>query len=149
MQYGKTARSRSPDALLALACAVAEGLQAAHGHGVLHRDVKPANLLVRRENKCWQVKLIDFGLALQRRGLQSTAGNAAHDSTGVSGVAGTVDYAAPEQLGRLKGVSVGPYSDVYGFAKTCCYALFGVAQPLPRHWQSVPPALAQLLGALP
>ncbi len=137
---------QDPEELLPLASAVAEGLQAAHSRSILHRDVKPANLLVRREGNRWQVKLIDFGLALQRGALQSTARNAAHDTANGSSVAGTVDYAAPEQMGRLKGVSVGPYSDVYGFGKTCCYALFGVAQPLPRHWESLPPALAQLLG---
>src|SRR5262249_37512876 len=52
----------------------------------------------------------------------------------------------PEQMGRLPHVTVGPYSDVYGFGKTCCYALFRTTQPLPRHWQGLPPALADLLG---
>src|SRR5262249_11470759 len=53
--------------------------------------------------------------------------------------------AAPEQMGKLPGVSVRPASDVYGFARTCCYALFQTPQPLLRHWRSIPAALAELL----
>jgi DNA polymerase len=48
-------------------------------------------------------------------------------------------------MGKLQGVSVGPRSDVYGFARTLCYALFQTPQPLMRHWRSLPPALAELL----
>ena len=46
-----------------------------------------------------------------------------------SSIAGTLDYAAPEQMGR-RPEPVGPYSDVYGWARTCCHALFGTTQPL-------------------
>jgi DNA polymerase len=60
-------------------------------------------------------------------------------------IAGTLDYAAPEQMGKLSGASVGPYSDVFGFARTCCYALFGTPQPLMRHWRSLPHEFAELL----
>ena len=42
----------------------------------------------------------------------------------------------------LAGVPVGTYSDVYGFAKTCCFALFSTAQPTYQHWQSIPRDLA-------
>jgi uracil-DNA glycosylase family 4 len=122
---------------------VAEGLQAAHARGILHRDVKPANLLVRKEPAGWQVKLIDFGLALKRTGRETMLATS-NTLTG-SSIAGTLDYAAPEQMGKLPGVPVRPASDVYGFARTCCYALFQTPQPLLRHWRSVPAALAELL----
>jgi tRNA A-37 threonylcarbamoyl transferase component Bud32 len=139
---------------LALARPVADGLQAAHAKGILHRDVKPANLLVRREPGTpgdvaprWRVKLIDFGLALRREARHSTVNTGKRDRTilGAS-IAGTLDYAAPEQMGRLPGVAVGPYSDLYGFGKTCCYALFKTAQPAYQHWRKLPEPVAELIG---
>jgi hypothetical protein len=54
-------------------------------------------------------------------------------------------HAKVEQAGRLPGAAPGPHSDVYGFARTCCYALFGTVEPLPRHWRGVPGPLAALL----
>ena len=126
---------------------IAAGLQAAHGKGILHRDVKPANLLVRAADQAgasWEVKVIDFGLALRRTGRETMLA-ASHATLVGSSIAGTLDYAAPEQMGKLQGVSVGPRSDVYGFARTLCYALFQTPQPLMRHWRGLPPALAELL----
>jgi uracil-DNA glycosylase family 4 len=134
----------APEDTVAVARQVASGLRAAHGKGILHRDVKPANLLVRHaEEGGWQVKLIDFGLALRRTGRETMLATSA-TLTG-SSIAGTLDYAAPEQMGKLPGVTVGPSSDVYGFGRTCCYALFQTPQPLLRHWRSIPEALAELL----
>jgi uracil-DNA glycosylase family 4 len=134
------------DELQTVARQVASGLQAAHGKGILHRDVKPANLLVRRPEgvgAAWEAKLIDFGLALRRTTTDTL--HATHATLVGSSIAGTLDYAAPEQMGKLPGVSVGPAADVYGFARTCCYALFQTPQPLLRHWRSIPDGLAELL----
>jgi uracil-DNA glycosylase family 4 len=129
--------------LLAVARQMAEGLRAAHGKNILHRDIKPANVLVRREGDRWHTRLIDFGLALKRSGRETMLATSA-TLTG-SSIAGTLDYAAPEQMGKLAGVPVRPASDVFGFGKTCCYALFGTPQPLLRHWRSIPDTLAELL----
>jgi uracil-DNA glycosylase family 4 len=138
-------RPLAADDLLTVACQVASGLHAAHARGILHRDVKPANLLVRRPagESGWQTKLIDFGLALRRTGTDTM--RATHQTLVGSSIAGTLDYAAPEQMGKLPGTSVGPPADVYGFARTCCFALFQTPQPLLRHWRSIPDALAELL----
>jgi uracil-DNA glycosylase family 4 len=128
--------------LLRVAWLIAQGLHAAHARGILHRDVKPANVLVRNGPAGWQVRLIDFGLALRRQTLPNTT--ASSKTLQGSSIAGTLDYAAPEQMGKRPG-AVGPHSDVYGFAKTCCYGLFQTPQPLLRHWRSLPAALAELL----
>ncbi len=59
------------DDLIAVSRQVADGLQAAHAKGILHRDVKPANLLVSKEATGWKVKVIDFGLALHDKSVAS------------------------------------------------------------------------------
>jgi hypothetical protein len=109
--------------------------------------VKPANLLVRKEATGWKVKIIDFGLAMPQKVVEtSQKGSTVRQKETMIGssIAGTLDYGAPEQMGRRK-EPVGPYSDVYGWAKTCCYALFQTTQPLLKHWKSVPEPLAGLL----
>jgi len=90
-----TARLR---AAARIALEAAEALSYAHGQGVLHRDVKPANLLIDSVGRAW---LTDFGLAQ----VNDDAG-----LTGTGDVAGTLRYLAPE---RLWG-ACGPPSDVYG-----------------------------------
>jgi len=136
-QYGPLSAAEAR----AVAVQIAAGLQAAHARNILHPDVKPGNILIRpaadgpAPGSRWQVKLIDFGLALRRQAVHTTMSDAdalAKTTRGQS-IAGTLDYAAPEQLGKLAGVAVGPHADVYGFGKTMCFAVFGTAQPGPRH----------------
>ena len=75
-----------------------EGLDYAHRHGVVHRDVKPGNLLRAREG---EVKLADFGIAKATE--QSSI-------TQVGSVLGTAAYLAPEQA---RGEEAGPRADLY------------------------------------
>lgn len=76
---------------------VARGVGAAHAAGVVHLDLKPANVMV---TDAGDVKVLDFGVA---RPMREVAGG--------NGLAlGTVGYMAPEQL---RGQSVGPWSDVF------------------------------------
>jgi serine/threonine protein kinase len=75
-----------------------EGLHYAHRHGVVHRDVKPGNLLRAREG---EVKLADFGIAKATE--QSSI-------TQVGSVLGTAAYLAPEQA---RGEEAGPKADLY------------------------------------
>ncbi len=134
---------------VALGRLIAQGLETAHKHGVLHRDVKPANVLVRKTGTDWQVKLIDFGLAVKHQAMRSTVTNAADPTRSVvcKSIAGTLEYAAPEQMGK-RDEPVGPYSDAFGFGKTLCYALFQTPAPGPRHWLNLGDArLIELLGA--
>ena len=142
----------SVDDLVVVARSVGEALHAAHQAGILHRDVKPGNLLVERyassSGSAWQVKLIDFGLAVRQEALRNTVrpwATGPKTTTAVS-LAGTLDYSAPEQMGRLGQTPVDARADVYAFGRTCCFALFGTPQPSFQHWRQVPETLAELLG---
>jgi eukaryotic-like serine/threonine-protein kinase len=88
----------APATALEIMAGVLDGLAAAHASGIVHRDVKPENVLVTADGR---VKVADFGLA---RAL-STAG---HTRTGL--LIGTVSYVPPEQV---TGDPIGPAGDVY------------------------------------
>ncbi|MEZ6185045.1 MAG: tetratricopeptide repeat protein [Planctomycetota bacterium] len=121
-----------PDEAREVALQVGEGLAAAHALGLLHRDVKPANVLVDRRLH-GQVKLADFGLVL------GTALEGEEDlRLSASGqFLGTPGYAPPEQgQGRL--AELGPAADVYGLGGLLYAMLSG--RP-PRGWSSLPQAL--------
>ena len=137
----------SVDDLMGMSRLVAQGMKAAHARHIWHRDIKPANLLVVQDEEGWQVKIIDFGLAMRHslKGRSSGGRSSAGKSLVGHSIAGTIEYASPEQMGRLPGVEIGPYSDIYGFGKTCSFALFQTTQPLLKHWQSIPPPLAEFL----
>ncbi len=79
-----------PARALELVAQVGEALDAAHAHGLVHRDVKPANVLVTEEGGEEHCYLADFGLA-RTADLEAGAGTGAH-------LSGTVDYTAPEQI---------------------------------------------------
>ena len=94
--------------ILTQAC---RGLDYAHRNGVVHRDVKPGNLL--RSSDGGQVKLADFGIAKA----------AEHsDITKVGSVLGTAAYLSPEQA---RGEPAGPASDLYALGVVCFQLLAG------------------------
>ena len=92
---------------------VAAGLQAAHTAGLIHRDVKPANILFTSEGG---VRITDFGIA-------HAVGSTPVTSTGM--VMGTPGYIAPE---RVSGAQAGPASDLYGLGVVAYECLTG-SQP--------------------
>ncbi len=131
---------------LTLAVALLEALAVAHQRHILHRDLKPENLLVRRavtaetpaNSTGWEIKLIDFGLALStaaiQQGTQITEASAR--SLLQDSVAGTLKYAPPEQMGELR-YPIGPYSDLFAWAKTLCVALFDTPTPTIKNWRQL------------
>ncbi|QVQ51717.1 serine/threonine protein kinase [Spiractinospora alimapuensis] len=96
---------RSGDALHRLAVSTATALAAIHAAGVVHRDLKPDNIMLAADGP----RVIDFGIA---RGLEATAVTA-------SGVVGTVGYMAPEQL---EGARLGPAVDVFAWGASMVFA---------------------------
>jgi hypothetical protein len=101
------------DAELIEACAqLSEGLAHAHGRGVVHRDVKPANVLLAEDNGV-SVRLLDFGLA---------AFAEAETLTAVGDVPGTLAYISPERLAGEQGTAAG---DVWAVGVMLWEALAG------------------------
>jgi ABC-type branched-subunit amino acid transport system substrate-binding protein len=90
----------SPERALAVLAQVAGALDAAHRRALVHRDVKPANVLLDED---WHAYLTDFGITKQVGG----------DSTDTGRVVGTLDYLAPEQI---RGDPVDGRTDVYALA---------------------------------
>jgi len=84
----------------------------------VHRDLSPDNLLLRRDGDCWEVKLIDFGLADRLH----DGSRSEHKSLMQQSITGKWQYAPPEQRGE--GGEIGPWSDVYSFGRSVCAALF-------------------------
>jgi serine/threonine protein kinase len=91
--------------IVRLGTQMAQGLEAAHEAGIVHRDVKPANL---RNTPDGRLKIVDFGLAqdFAKAGTQSMT----ISKTSVEGISGTLPYIAPE---HLQGETVGPRGDIY------------------------------------
>ncbi|MGA8805040.1 MAG: protein kinase, partial [Solirubrobacterales bacterium] len=129
------------DQATALIAQVADGLDAVHAGGLVHRDVKPANVIVERNTVDAEPAtfLTDFGLA---KAMASTAG-----LTATGEVIGSVDYMAPEQI---EGRRVDARTDVYALGCVLFHAVAGKV-PFPEressakmwaHLNEPPPAAA-------
>ena len=135
----------APERALALATQIAGALDAAHARGLVHRDVKPANILLAGGTP-EHAYLTDFGVA------KRTA--TATDLTRQGALIGSVDYVPPEQI---EGRELGPAADVYALGATLFHMLAGRpphegdsdAAVLQAHLTAAPPALRELRPELP
>jgi ABC-type branched-subunit amino acid transport system substrate-binding protein/streptogramin lyase/predicted Ser/Thr protein kinase len=123
----------APERALAVLAQVADALDAAHRRGLVHRDVKPANVLLDEDRHAY---LTDFGVSKQLGGLSTDTGR----------VVGTLDYLAPEQI---RGEKVDGRADCYALACVLYECLDGAppfrheteAQTLWAHMQEPPPGV--------
>ena len=127
-----------------IAAEVASGLGFAHSRGVVHRDVKPGNVLLTRSG---QSKVTDFGIA---RALTSSD----EDLTQAGSVMGTATYFSPEQA---QGLPVDPRSDLYSLG-VVLYELVAGRPPFTgdsplaiayKHVQDAPPPPSTIMSGLP
>ena len=100
----------APGTAAEMALQVAEALQAAHNRGIIHRDVKPRNILIAGSG---HIKVADFGIA---RAVESTTISHSGD------ILGSVKYMSPEQAA---GERVGPESDLYSLGVVLYKTLTG------------------------
>ncbi|OYP29845.1 serine/threonine protein kinase [Rhodopirellula sp. MGV] len=125
----------------------ARGLSHAHSKGIIHRDVKPANLLLDSKHV---VRLLDMGLALMGAEDDESLTVANNEN-----VLGTADYLAPEQA--LNSHSVDHRADIYGLGCTMYYVLTGqppfnqgtLAQRIAMHQKEMPKPIRQIRPDVP
>jgi len=118
------AGDRSQRAVLDALLQTGRGLAAAHDAGLVHRDVKPTNVMIGGDGR---VRLMDFGLARSDDASSGGDGDGSSQrSTDRSSLAGTPEYMAPEQR---RGLAIGPRADQYAFCMMAWEALGGARPP--------------------
>ena len=133
-----------PSRAVAIASQVADALDAAHARGLVHRDVKPSNVLLDRQDRREHVYLADFGLTQSVTDRGPTDGH----------LVGTVDYVAPEQV---RGDDVDGRADVYGLGCMLFEALTGTVPfsgvsdvaVIYAHLEAPPPRASERRSSLP
>jgi len=120
-----------------LATQIVKALADAHSHGIIHRDIKPQNIMVGASG---QVKVLDFGLAklLQQKGDALSAADNDSQSSQLGLVIGTVAYMSPEQL-RAERLDF--RTDVFSFG-VVLYEILGGRNPFAR------PSNAEVISAI-
>lgn len=131
----------SPARVIQLGRQISEALEHAHENNIIHRDVKPHNILITRSGRA---KLTDFGIA------QASASTLTHTDT----IVGSVHYISPEQA---KGETAGPKSDIYSLGVVLYemltgqvpYQADGAISVALKHIQEQPPSLRSINEQVP
>ena len=131
-----------PRVLVRLAIQMAEAIDAAHSHGVVHGDIKPENIIVQSDGR---VKLLDFGIARQTAAETATLTSTGADIPWLpeSRLVGTLAYMAPEQF---RGERADARSDLYAFG-VVLYEMAAGSRPFPGPTATT--LMAQILNELP
>ena len=146
------------DDAVAIAGQIADALAHTHQHGLVHRDLKPGNVMLTPTG----AKLLDFGLAKSLSGPELGSGVTSSTLIGVGVIAGTLQYMAPEQI---EGQSLDERCDIFALgailyemlagrpafsgdtvSSTMASILIGQPTPLGTLLPSVSPSLANVVG---
>ncbi|MCP4695399.1 MAG: SUMF1/EgtB/PvdO family nonheme iron enzyme, partial [Gammaproteobacteria bacterium] len=119
---------------------IVAALQGAHEQGIVHLDLKPANILLKKVAERIEVKVIDFGLSRVANSLQEEAMTRQQTQLGLSvfgqGIMGTLEYAPPEQLGYVAEYGEpDAKSDVFSFGTTLYHLLTGESPRFPSPYK--------------
>src|SRR4051794_5565698 len=133
-----------PERVVRIAAPLADALDSAHARGLVHRDVKPSNVLVDDPGGREHPYLADFGLTQ----------SAAHRGPADGGLMGTIDYVAPEQV---RGDDVDGRADQYALTCLIFECLTGTLpyqhkselETIFAHWEEPPPAASSRRADLP
>jgi formylglycine-generating enzyme required for sulfatase activity/serine/threonine protein kinase len=153
---------------LRVAWALSQGMRYAHDADILHRDLKPMNILYREglpgdvkmgdttaiiaKTLGFNVKIMNFGLALPRPvaiEIAHKVNTTAQKTIIAEGIAGTWNYAAPEQKGEEIDNVVWPvdkYSDIFAYGRILKLIFFGRLAPHPKEERNLPSPVMDLIG---
>jgi len=135
-----------PTRALAILDQVAEALAEAHDRGIVHRDMKPENIMVERRGEADFVKVLDFGIAK----ILSGDGSKVPALTAIGQTVGTLEFMSPEQL---RGKALDGRSDVYALGMVAYEMLTGqlpfkdaksTTEIIQFHLQEAPPTPSSL-----
>jgi len=141
--------------IIDIALQVCQGMQAAHENGVVHRDIKAANIMIDRQGR---IKILDFGLAKVHRSQPLTGGGETIPMTEKGMVIGTVTHMSPEQA---KGEALDERTDIFSFgvvlyelleghnpfwSRDTITTLYNIINTDPEYSESLPDILKQVVS---
>ncbi|MBI3649740.1 MAG: serine/threonine protein kinase [Acidobacteria bacterium] len=138
------------DKVIAITRQICSGLAAAHQHGIVHRDIKPDNIMLTEEEGGAVIKLLDFGIAR----LSEADASAGRTRAGV--IMGTPTYMSPEQALGKTSDKIDARSDIYSVALVVYQMLTGqvpfkaktAAEIMQKHISEAPPSFQHWRTAL-